>query len=124
MADTVGQCVMQRLGAWGAEWIYGYPGDGINGLIAGMCRNGDQPRFIQARHEELAAGSGFGSGGAGTQQCDEGGDAGGAGGINACITVAKYWKEWKDPRWITQVLKNRDLNRVTWEQRMMMGDVR
>jgi pyruvate dehydrogenase (quinone) len=43
-------------------------------------------------------------------------------GLNACITVAKYWKEWKDPRWITLVLNNRDLNQVTWEQRIMEGD--
>ena len=43
-------------------------------------------------------------------------------GLNACITVAKYWKEWKDPRWITLVLHNNDLNQVTWEQRIMEGD--
>ena len=43
-------------------------------------------------------------------------------GLNACITVEKYWKEWKDPRWITLVLNNRDLNQVTWEQRIMTGD--
>jgi pyruvate dehydrogenase (quinone) len=45
-------------------------------------------------------------------------------GLNACITVAKYWKEWSDPRWITLVLNNRDLNQVTWEQRIMEGDVK
>ena len=45
-------------------------------------------------------------------------------GINACITVAKYWKTWSDPRWICMVLNNRDLNQVTWEQRVMTGDVR
>jgi pyruvate dehydrogenase (quinone) len=45
-------------------------------------------------------------------------------GLNACITVAKYWKEWPDPRWITLVLNNRDLNQVTWEQRVMTGDIR
>jgi pyruvate dehydrogenase (quinone) len=45
-------------------------------------------------------------------------------GLNACITVAKYWKEWSDPRWITLVLNNRDLNQVTWEQRISMGDIR
>ena len=45
-------------------------------------------------------------------------------GLNACITVAKYWHEWSDPRWITLVLNNRDLNQVTWEQRIMMGDIR
>jgi pyruvate dehydrogenase (quinone) len=45
-------------------------------------------------------------------------------GLNACITVAKYWREWSDPRWITLVLNNRDLNMVTWEQRIMMGDIK
>ncbi|ATB29805.1 thiamine pyrophosphate-requiring protein [Melittangium boletus] len=38
------------------------------------------------------------------------------------ITIAKYWKEWKDPRLIILVLNNRDLNQVTWEQRVMNGD--
>jgi pyruvate dehydrogenase (quinone) len=38
------------------------------------------------------------------------------------ITVAKYWKEWKDPRFIVLVLNNRDLNMVTWEQRVLAGD--
>jgi len=45
-------------------------------------------------------------------------------GLNACITVAKYWKEWSDPRWITLVLNNRDLAQVTWEQRIMTGDIK
>jgi pyruvate dehydrogenase (quinone) len=38
------------------------------------------------------------------------------------ITVAKYWKEWSDPRLIVLVLNNRDLNQVTWEMRVMEGD--
>ena len=45
-------------------------------------------------------------------------------GINSLITVAKYWKEWADPRWITLVLNNRDLNMVTWEQRVITGDAK
>jgi len=43
-------------------------------------------------------------------------------GMNEMITVAKYWREWADPRLIVCVLKNRDLNMVTWEQRVMAGD--
>ncbi len=43
-------------------------------------------------------------------------------GINGLITIAKYWKEWTDPRLIVLVLQNRDLNQVTWEQRVMAGD--
>ncbi|MFT4503312.1 thiamine pyrophosphate-requiring protein [Caballeronia sp. 15711] len=38
------------------------------------------------------------------------------------ITVAKYWKQWANPRWICMVLNNEDLNQVTWEQRVMEGD--
>jgi pyruvate dehydrogenase (quinone) len=43
-------------------------------------------------------------------------------GINGLITIAHYWKEWSDPRLIIMVLANRDLNQVTWEQRVMAGD--
>jgi pyruvate dehydrogenase (quinone) len=45
-------------------------------------------------------------------------------GINGLITIAKYWKEWRDPRLVVLVLNNRDLNQVTWEQRAMAGDPR
>jgi pyruvate dehydrogenase (quinone) len=38
------------------------------------------------------------------------------------ITVAKYWREWKDSRWIVCVFNNEDLNEVTWEQRVMEGN--
>ena len=43
-------------------------------------------------------------------------------GMNELITISKYWKEWADPRLVVIVLNNRDLNMVTWEQRMMAGD--
>jgi len=43
-------------------------------------------------------------------------------GMNEMLTVARYWKEWRDPRLIFLVLNNRDLNQVTWEQRAMEGD--
>ena len=45
-------------------------------------------------------------------------------GINELITIAKYWKEWSDPRLVVLVLNNRDLNQVTWEQRALAGDPR
>src|SRR5207237_8882141 len=38
-------------------------------------------------------------------------------GNNVLITVQKYWKEWKDPRFVVLVLNNRDPNMVTWELR-------
>lgn len=43
-------------------------------------------------------------------------------GNNGLITIAKYWKRWSDPRLVILVLNNRDLNQVTWEQRVMAGD--
>ncbi|HEU4588526.1 MAG TPA: thiamine pyrophosphate-requiring protein [Gemmatimonadales bacterium] len=42
-------------------------------------------------------------------------------GQNALITVAKYWQQWPDPRFVVLVLSNRDLNYVSWEQRVMEG---
>jgi pyruvate dehydrogenase (quinone) len=45
-------------------------------------------------------------------------------GLNGLITIAKYWREWSDPRLVVLVLNNRDLNQVTWEQRAMAGDAR
>ncbi|MEO7128802.1 MAG: thiamine pyrophosphate-requiring protein [Rhodoferax sp.] len=43
-------------------------------------------------------------------------------GLNVMITVGKYWKEWSDPRFIMMVLNNEDLNQVTWEERVQLGD--
>lgn len=43
-------------------------------------------------------------------------------GINGLITISKYWKRWSDPRLVILVLHNNDLNQVTWEQRVMVGD--
>ncbi len=45
-------------------------------------------------------------------------------GISGLITIAKYWKQWRDPRLVVLVLNNRDLNQVTWEQRVLAGDPR
>ncbi|HET9471773.1 MAG TPA: thiamine pyrophosphate-binding protein, partial [Usitatibacter sp.] len=54
MAQTVADFMLKRLHAWGIRRIYGYPGDGINGIMGALGRN-DEVEFIQARHEELAA---------------------------------------------------------------------
>src|SRR5436305_7065372 len=43
-------------------------------------------------------------------------------GINGMITISKYWRRWADPRLVILVLNNSDLNQVTWEQRIMVGD--
>ncbi|WP_299820609.1 thiamine pyrophosphate-requiring protein [uncultured Jannaschia sp.] len=55
MSPTVSDFFIDRLGAWGVKTIFGYPGDGINGLIGALDRAGDRFEFIQTRHEEMAA---------------------------------------------------------------------
>ena len=55
MGKTVGDFVVERLHAWGVRRIFGYPGDGINGVIGALGRAGDKIEFVQARHEEMAA---------------------------------------------------------------------
>ncbi|WP_312958964.1 thiamine pyrophosphate-requiring protein [Stutzerimonas nitrititolerans] len=55
MAMTVGDFLVERLYQWGVRRIYGYPGDGINGVFGALNRANGKIRFIQARHEEMAA---------------------------------------------------------------------
>lgn len=55
MGTTVSDQLLQRLHEWGVRRVYGYPGDGINGLMGAFDRLGERMQFIQARHEELAA---------------------------------------------------------------------
>jgi pyruvate dehydrogenase (quinone) len=51
----VSDFLVARLTAWGVEVVYGYSGDGINGILGALGRAGNRPRFIQPPHEELAA---------------------------------------------------------------------
>ncbi|GAB3933773.1 thiamine pyrophosphate-requiring protein [Kribbella albertanoniae] len=55
MTTTVADVMLQRLREWGVDHVFGYAGDGINGLLSAWERAGDQPRFVQARHEEMSA---------------------------------------------------------------------
>ena len=55
MSDTVGDVMLGRLRDWGVQQVFGYPGDGINGLLAAWQRAENRPQFVQARHEEMAA---------------------------------------------------------------------
>ena len=55
MGRTVSDFMLQRLSDWGVRRIYGYPGDGINGIMGALDRARDRLQFIQTRHEELAA---------------------------------------------------------------------
>jgi pyruvate dehydrogenase (quinone) len=55
MSETTSDFLVQRLYDWGVRRIYGYPGDGINGILGALNRAAGKIHFIQARHEELAA---------------------------------------------------------------------
>jgi pyruvate dehydrogenase (quinone) len=55
MAKTVGDFFIDRLHQWGVRRIYGYPGDGINGVFGALQRAEGKIEFIQVRHEEMAA---------------------------------------------------------------------
>jgi pyruvate dehydrogenase (quinone) len=55
MSDQVSDFLLKRLSAWGINRIYGFPGDGINGIMGALNRAGDMMKFVQVRHEEMAA---------------------------------------------------------------------
>jgi pyruvate dehydrogenase (quinone) len=52
---TVADYLLGRLRDWGVDKVFGFPGDGINGILAAWGRAGNNPKFIQARHEEMSA---------------------------------------------------------------------
>jgi pyruvate dehydrogenase (quinone) len=52
---NVGDFLVQRLFEWGVRRIYGYPGDGINGIMGALGRAQERIKFVQVRHEEMAA---------------------------------------------------------------------
>ena len=55
MKKNVSDYIVERLLAWGVRRIYGYPGDGINGVFGALDRAERAIEFIQVRHEEMAA---------------------------------------------------------------------
>ena len=55
MSKLVADHILERLSAWGVRRIYGYPGDGINGLVGALDRAQESLEFVQVRHEEMAA---------------------------------------------------------------------
>ncbi|MBU5635453.1 thiamine pyrophosphate-requiring protein [Geomonas sp. Red69] len=52
---TASDYLVQRLYDWGVRKVYGYPGDGINGVMGALNREKEKVAFIQTRHEEEAA---------------------------------------------------------------------
>ncbi|MHB1988109.1 MAG: thiamine pyrophosphate-requiring protein [Acidimicrobiales bacterium] len=55
MGQTVADYILARLREWGIDKVFAFPGDGINPLLASFGRAENKPKFIQARHEEMAA---------------------------------------------------------------------
>jgi pyruvate dehydrogenase (quinone) len=55
MANTVSDFFWHRLHEWGVRRVFGYPGDGINGLVGALARNKNKFDYVQVRHEEMAA---------------------------------------------------------------------
>ena len=56
MGETVGDFIVRRLGEWGVRRVFGYPGDGINGVVLAFGRDaGAGIEWVQARHEEMLA---------------------------------------------------------------------
>ncbi|MBS2026298.1 MAG: thiamine pyrophosphate-requiring protein [Deltaproteobacteria bacterium] len=55
MAMTVGDKILERLAEWGVHRVFGFPGDGINGLMSAFNHGDHGIRYVQVRHEEMAA---------------------------------------------------------------------
>ena len=52
---TAGEVLVERLIDWGVEFVFGLPGDGINGIMEALRTHHEKIRFVQVRHEESAA---------------------------------------------------------------------
>jgi len=55
MSKQVSDFLIERILDWGIHRIYGFPGDGINGIMGALNRAKDKIAFIQTRHEEMAS---------------------------------------------------------------------
>ncbi len=54
-SQTVADYLLARLREWDVDKVFAFPGDGINGILAAFGKAGNEPKFIQARHEEMSA---------------------------------------------------------------------
>ncbi len=55
MAAIASEAIITRLADWGADTVFGIPGDGINGIMEGLRRHQDKIKFVLVHHEEAAA---------------------------------------------------------------------
>ncbi len=55
MANTAADVLIDTIHAWGVDFVFGLPGDGINGIMEALRKRKEEIRFVQVRHEESAA---------------------------------------------------------------------
>src|SRR4051795_12468447 len=55
MANTAADVLIDAIYDWGVNVIFGIPGDGINGIMEALRTRQEKIRFVQVRHEEMAA---------------------------------------------------------------------
>src|SRR5687768_5104869 len=55
MKENVSDFLVRRLSEWGVKRVFGFPGDGINGIMGAISRASDKLDFVQVRHEEMSA---------------------------------------------------------------------
>src|SRR5918911_1810828 len=55
LAQTTADLLVERLVAWEVDTIFGFPGDGVNGIFEALRTHQERMKFIQVRHEEAAA---------------------------------------------------------------------
>src|SRR5579871_6845778 len=55
MAKNASDVLVEHLIDWGVEYVFGIPGDGINGIMEALRTHQDTIKFVQVRHEEAAA---------------------------------------------------------------------
>ncbi len=55
MSKTVADFILERVSDWGIRRIYGFPGDGINGIMGAMGRASERFDYVRVRHEEMSA---------------------------------------------------------------------
>jgi pyruvate dehydrogenase (quinone) len=52
---TAADVMIETLIDWGVEVLFGFPGDGINGIFESIRTHAEKIDFVQVRHEEAAA---------------------------------------------------------------------
>ncbi len=52
---TAADVLIEKLIDWDVQYVFGLPGDGINGIMEALRTHQEKIKFIQVRHEEAAA---------------------------------------------------------------------